>query len=141
MNYLLDTNVISELISKKPNQNVLSFIQNLDENNIYLSVITIGEIKSGIENIKDEAKKEKLSSWLYDDLLERFKNKIIDINIDVMLEWGKTNQNLKSIGKSLPIMDSLIGATCIVKGFALVTRNDKDFKNLDIKIVNPFLNN
>ncbi len=138
MNYLLDTNVISELISKQPNKNVLSFIQELDEDNIYLSVITIGEIKSGIENLKDQIKKEKLSSWLYSDLLERFQNKIIDINVEIMIEWGSINQNLKSTGKSLPIMDSLIGATCIVKDLTLVTRNEKDFINLDIKIVNPF---
>lgn len=138
MKYLLDTNIISELISKKPNKNVISFIESLNENNIYISVITIGEIKSGIENLKDDNKKHKLSIWLNNDLLKRFDKKIIEVNIDTMLEWGTINHKLKNIGKPLPIMDSLIGATCSKYNYTLVTRNEKDFKNINIKIINPF---
>ena len=138
MNYLLDTNIISELISKKPNQKVIDFINSLDENNVFLSVITIGEIKSGIQNVQDQNKKEKLSYWLNNDLLQRFDNRIINIDTNIMLSWGEINQQLKTIGKPLPIMDSIIGATCISLDFTLVTRNEKDFQNLDIKIINPF---
>jgi len=138
LSYILDTNIISELISKKPNFEVLDFIQKLDENEVYLSVITIGEIKSGIEKLDNGTKKENLTYWLNNELLQRFKNKIVDIDIEVMMTWGIINQELKSIGKSLPIMDSLIGATCKSKSFTLITRNDKDFKNIDIEIINPY---
>lgn len=139
MKYLLDTNIISEFISKTPNKNVIDYILALDENDLYLSVITIGEIKAGIEKLDKGSKKEKLLHWLENDLLDRFQNKIIDIDTKVMLQWGTINHRLKRLGKPLPIMDLLIGATSETKDFILITRNEKDFKNLNIKVVNPFL--
>jgi len=139
LKYLLDTNIISEFISKTPNQNVIDYILALDENDLYLSVITIGEIKAGIEKLDNGSKKEKLLYWLENDLLDRFQNKIIDIDTEVMLQWGAINHRLKQLGKPLPIMDSLIGATSEMKNFILITRNEKDFKNLNIKVINPFL--
>ena len=138
MKYLLDTNIISEFISKIPNEKVIDYILSLDEYDLYLSVITIGEIKTGIEKLDDGSKKNKLLYWLENDLLNRFQNRIVDIDTEVMLQWGTINQRLKQLGKPLPIMDSLIGATSEVKGFILITRNEKDFQNLNIKIVNPF---
>ncbi|SFP17029.1 type II toxin-antitoxin system VapC family toxin [Hydrogenimonas thermophila] len=138
MNYLLDTNIISELISKNPNKKVIDFILSLNEEKLYLSVITIGEIKSGIEKLDDGRKKEKLLHWLENDLLVRFHNRIIDIDIEVMLQWGVTNTQLKKLGKPLPIMDSIIGSIAQAKNLILLTRNENDFKNLDIKIINPF---
>ena len=138
MNYLLDTNIISELISKNPNKKVTDFILSLDEEKLYLSVITIGEIKSGIEKLDDGRKKEKLLHWLENDLLVRFHSRIINIDVEVMLQWGVTNTQLKKLGKTLPIMDSIIGSIAQAKNLILLTRNEKDFKNLDIKIINPF---
>ena len=138
MKYLLDTNIISELISIKPNQSVIDFLSSIDENDTYLSVITIGEIKAGIENVKSLDKKEKLAKWLYEELLKRFENRIIDIDVNVMITWAKISQNLKNIGKPLAIMDLLIASSCIHHEFVLVTRNEKDFKNLELKILNPF---
>ena len=139
MKYLLDTNIISEFISKIPNKNVIDYIVALDENDLYLSVITIGEIKAGIEKLDSGSKKEKLLHWLENDLLDRFQDKIIAIDTEVMLQWGAINHRLKLLGKPLPIMDSLIGATCEMNDVILITRNEKDFKNLNIKVVNPFL--
>lgn len=139
MSYLLDTNIISELISKTPNKRVTDFILSLNEESLYLSVITIGEIKAGIEKLDDGQKKEKLLHWLENDLLVRFYNRIIDIDIEIMLQWGITNTQLKKIGKPLPVMDSIIGSTAQAKNLILLTRNEKDFKNLDIKIINPFI--
>lgn len=138
MKYLLDTNIISELISIQPNQAVIDFLSSIDENNTYLSVITIGEIKAGIENVKNLDKKEKFAKWLEEELLKRFENRIIDIDVNVMITWAKISQNLKNIGKPLPIMDLLIASSCIYNEFVLVTRNEKDFKNLELKILNPF---
>ncbi|MEA1892694.1 MAG: type II toxin-antitoxin system VapC family toxin [Campylobacterota bacterium] len=139
MKYLLDTNIISEFISKTPNNNVINHILTLDENDLYLSVVTIGEIKAGIEKLDNGSKKEKLLYWLENDLLNRFQSKIIDIDTNIMLQWGVINNRLKNLGKPLPIMDSLIGATSEVYDYILITRNEKDFKNLNIKIINPFI--
>ncbi len=111
----------------------------LDEERLYLSVITIGEIKSGIEKLNDGHKKSKLLHWLENDLLIRFQGRIISIDTEIMLQWGVIQNRLTQIGKPLPIMDSLIGATSQVKNLLLLTRNEKDFRNLDLKIVNPFI--
>jgi len=138
LKYLLDTNIISEFISKKPNQKVLDFIESLDEDDIFLSVITIGEIKFGVEKVDSKKKKEDLLYWLENSLLKRFDNRIVSIDIDIMLKWGEMNQYLKTIGKPIPIMDSLIASTCKVKNFTLITRNEKDFYSFDIKMINPF---
>jgi len=138
LKYLLDTNIISEFISKTPNKKVVDYILILNEDDIYLSVITIGEIKAGIEKLNSSRKKDNLLHWLENDLLIRFENRIIDIDIEIMLQWGIINTHLKQLGNPLPIMDSLIGSTVQVKDMVLLTRNEKDFKNLDIKIVNPF---
>jgi tRNA(fMet)-specific endonuclease VapC len=138
LKYLLDTNVISEFISKKPNQKVLDFVTSLDESDVYLSVITIGEIKFGIQKVQNQTKKEQLLLWLEDDLLQRFKGKIVDIDTDTMLTWGELNQYLQSLGRVIPIVDSLIASSCVAKDFTLITRNVKDFYNFDLKIINPF---
>ena len=138
MNYLLDTNIISELIAKKPNMKVISFLQGLNEEELYLSVITIGEIKFGIENLPNSEKKQKLLYWLEHDLLNRFSDRIIAVDVDVMLKWGQMNAFLKKKGRPMPIMDAIIAATSLSKKFRLVTRNEKDFMSLDIEIINPF---
>jgi tRNA(fMet)-specific endonuclease VapC len=135
---LLDTNIISEFIAKKPNQKVLDFVTSLDENDVYLSVITIGEIKFGIQKVQNQTKKEQLLLWLENDLLQRFKGKIVDIDTETMLTWGELNQHLQSIGRVIPIVDSLIASSCVSKDFTLITRNIKDFYNFDLEIINPF---
>ena len=129
MKYLLDTNIISEFISKKPNQKVLNYVNSLDENSVYLSVITVGEIRFGIEKLDVENQKKKidmLSNWLNNDLMQRFEGRILDIDMDIMLKWGEINAQLQKIGKPMPIMDSLIASSCL-KEFVLITHNEKDF--------------
>ena len=141
MKYLLDTNIISEFVSKKPNQKVLDYVSSLDENDVYLSVITIGEIRFGIEKLDKEKQKKKiksLSDWLNNDLMQRFEGRILDIDIDIMLKWGEINAQLQKIGKPMPIMDSLIASSCLAKRFVLITRNEKDFYNFEMEMINPF---
>ena len=138
MKYLLDTNIISELITKEPNEKVITFFRTMSSRSLYLSVITIGEIKFGIESLPDSRKKKKLLDWLYDDLFHRFGGRIVDVDSDIMIKWGYLNAILKKKGKPMPIMDAIIAATAISQNFTLITRNEKDFSNLDIEIVNPF---
>ena len=105
---------------------------------MYLSVITIGEIKFGIENLPNAEKKQKLLYWLEHDLFDRFSERIVDVDIDIMLKWGEMNALLKKKGRPMPIMDAIIAATALAKKFILITRNEKDFIGLDIEIINPF---
>jgi len=138
LRYLLDTNIISELTKPTPNSAVISFINSLDEDDIFISVITIGEIQFGIQKLPDSKKKEKLLSWLHTDLLTRFHNKIVEIDTETMLLWGELSQKLKAKGTPMPIMDLLIATTCLRGNYLLITRNEKDFTHLEIEMINPF---
>jgi predicted nucleic acid-binding protein len=141
MRYLLDTNVISEIVSKQPNQSVLDWVKDTDENLLHLSVITIGEIKKGIEKLPSSARKDQLVNWLQDDLLQRFRDRLVSIDIEVMLHWGELTAHLEMIGRPLPAIDSLIAASVSQGDFVLVTRNTSDFMATGIPTLNPWEHN
>jgi predicted nucleic acid-binding protein len=138
MNYLLDTNAISELIAKQPNKKVVEWIDSLDPNTIYLSVITIGEIRKGIEKLPPSKPRDSVKAWLETDLLLRFQGRILDITSDVMLTWGELAGRLENEGKPIAAIDSLIAATALQGTFCLVTRNDSDFQHTGVTIINPW---
>ena len=138
MKYLLDTCVISELVTKKPNPKVVDFIDSLDPDDVFLSVITIGEIVKGIEKLSGSKRKQKLNDWLKENLLARFDGKIIPLDTDVLIEWGALTARVESKGKPMPAIDSLIAATVSIHKMTLVTRNVEDFISAGIEIVNPW---
>jgi tRNA(fMet)-specific endonuclease VapC len=136
--YLLDTNVISELVARQPDPAVLAWIEALDQTAVYLSVITIGEIHRGIERLPDSTKRDRLRAWLRDDLLVRFGDRIVDIDVGVMMAWGSMVARLIREGRPLSAMDSLIAAQAIHYGYNLVTRNESDFRDTGVTVVNPW---
>ena len=138
MKYLLDTCVISELVTKKPNPKVVEWVDALDDEDIYLSVITIGEIIKGIEKLPKSKRRQELHDWLKQDLLARFQGKILPLDTNVIVEWGTLSARMEITGKSMPALDSLIAATVFVNHCVLVTRNVSDFDNAGIEIVNPW---
>ena len=138
MRFLLDTCVISELVAKQPDPGLVQWIDSAGEEKFYLSVITIGEIKKGIEKLPDSRRKNELTAWLEDDLLIRFKDKILPINTNVMLVWGELVANLERQGRKMPVMDSLIAAIALRGKLNLVTRNEDDFGHTGIVIINPW---
>ena len=138
MRYLLDTNVISELVARQPDPAVLTWIEALDQTAIYLSVITIGEIHRGIERPPESAKRDRLRAWLTEDLLVRFADRIVPIDVGVMMAWGSMVARLISEGRPLSAMDSLIAAQAIHHGYSLVTRNESDFRDTGVNVMNPW---
>jgi predicted nucleic acid-binding protein len=138
MNYVLDTNVISELISKQPNKKVVQWLDHLDPNRIYLSVITIGEIRKGIEKLPPSKRRERIEEWLEADLLLRFQGRILEITTDVMLIWGELTGRLENEGRPITAIDSLIAAIALQSGYCLVTRNEQDFQHTGVTIINPW---
>ena len=138
MKYILDTCAISELVAKQPNPKVVEYIDSIDPDDVYLSVITIGEISKGIKKLPKSKRKEELETWLNEDLLVRFDEKIIPLDTDVLLEWGSLTARLEATGKTLPAMDSLIAATVLARQLVLITRNTVDFDATGIEIVNPW---
>ena len=139
MNYLFDTNVLSELTTKDPNANVVAWVESIDQENIFLSVVAIGELKKGIEKLPGSRKKKDLLSWLENDLLIRFRERIIPLDLPVMLVWGTMVAELEKAGTPLPAIDSLLAASASQRGLTLVTRNTKDFEPAGIPLINPWI--
>ena len=138
MRWLLDTCVISELVVKEPNQGVVEWIDSIEPEQVHLTVITVGEIRKGIEKFPDSKKRQRLHAWLTEDLLLHFQGRIVPIDIDVILAWGTLTGTLEKQGKKMGAIDALIAATALSGGFVLVTRNTKDFAYAGIEVLNPW---
>ena len=138
MTFLLDTCVISELVAKQPNLHVVQWVDSIDEDKLFLSAITIGEIKRGIEKLADSSRKSALAEWLEGDLLIRFADRILPIDARVMLVWGQLTADLEKQGRRMPAIDSLIAATCVQERLDLVTRNEGDFAHSGLTVINPW---
>jgi predicted nucleic acid-binding protein len=138
MRFLLDTCVISELVARQPDPAVIQWVDSIDEERLHLSVITIGEIKKGIEKLSDSKRKSALAEWLEDDLLVRFEDRILAIDTSVMLVWGELAADLEKQGRRMPAIDSLIAATALQGRLSLVTRNEGDFANSPVAVINPW---
>ena len=138
MRFLLDTCVISELVARQPDPSVVKWVDSTDETKLFLSSITIGEIKKGIEKLDATNRQRALSEWLEDELLVRFKDKVLPIDTAVMLVWGKLVADLEKQGKPMPAIDSLLAATALQGGLGLVTRNEDDFAHCGVTVCNPW---
>ena len=139
MTYLLDTCVFSELVARQPNENVTAWFKVARPTQLYVSAITIGEIKRGIEKLRDGARRRQtLSEWLEEDLLLRFQGRILQLDVPVMLEWGRLVAGLERQGRKLPALDSLMAAQALYHRHNLVTRNVKDFQDTGVQIFNPW---
>jgi predicted nucleic acid-binding protein len=138
VNYLLDTNVISELVARAPDQAVVDWIDRLDPEGVYLSVITIGELRKGIEKLPEGRRRDELTSWLASDLLHRFAGRIVEITTGVMLVWGELTGRLEREGRPIAAIDSLIAASALAGNLTLVTRNEQDFQHTGVPIANPW---
>lgn len=138
MRYLLDTCVISELVSPHQNPKVIKWIMEKDEFDLFLSVLTIGEIHKGIAKLPNSKKKKTLTHWIESDLKKRFSGRIIDITENIAVQWGIMQGKFEKIGKKLPVIDGLIAASAIEAKLTVVTRNIKDIENLGAKIFNPW---
>jgi predicted nucleic acid-binding protein len=138
VNYILDTNVISELVAVRPNVTVVEWIEAIDPEAVFLSVIAVGELSKGIEKLPDSRRKKLLKQWLQDDLLVRFENHLFMIDVHTMLLWGTMNARLETAGSPVGAVDGLIAATAIQHNCTLVTRNTAHFKNTGVTLFNPW---
>jgi len=136
VSYLLDTTVISELVKKNPRKQVVDWINGQEESELFLSVLTIGELEKGIEKLPASTRKRKLLSWVRSDLRGRFGGRLLPIEIRVATRWGWIVGESEKRGKPLPVIDSLIAATALVHDLQIVSRNVYDFERCGLACVN-----
>lgn len=135
MSYLVDTNVLSELRSRKPDTNVREWMQARPRQSLYLSVLSLGEIRKGIEAVADPAFRQTLSDWLEVELPNYFLGRLLGIDASVADRWGRLQARA---GRTLPVIDGLLAATALQHDLTLVTRNVKDFAGLGLQLVDPW---
>mgnify|MGYP001318656624 CR=1 FL=1 len=138
MRFLLDTCVISEFVRPKPEQNVINWLDAINEENLFISVATIGEIQHGVDKLPSSSRKNELIAWLNKDLINRFDQRIIPIDVSVMTVWGALMARSEQQGKRMSVMDGMIAATAYKENLTLVTRNVDDFETCGLRLVNPW---
>lgn len=135
MSYLVDTNVISELVRPRPSPEVLAWFDGVSSAALHLSVISLGEIRHGIEGLREEGKKERLRLWLEQELPAWFEDRLLPITAAIADRWGRL---LADVGRSVAVTDSLLAATALHHDLRLVTRNRRDFRFPALRVVNPW---
>lgn len=135
MAFLLDTNVLSEIRRERPDPNVDTWFASVDDDDIYLSVLVAGEIRQGVERLRrrDPRRAEVYELWL-NELLVRYAERTVAIDAEVADEWGRLNAR-----RPLPVIDGLLAATAIVRGWTFVTRNVRDVSGTGVTCLDPFL--
>ncbi|MFZ0279107.1 MAG: type II toxin-antitoxin system VapC family toxin [Candidatus Sulfotelmatobacter sp.] len=136
--FLLDTNCISELIRSNPKPRVMDWMRAADESLLYLSVLTLGEIRKGAATLPQSKRRTQLESWLEFDLQVRFSGRILAIDNAVADRWGWLTAEAERKGRPLPAIDGLLAATALHHNLTVVSRNVSDFAHTQVSILNPW---
>lgn len=138
MNYLLDTCVLSEFTRHEPSEKVVRWVDHIDEEKLFLSVITIGEIQRDIERLSESHRKTELLVWMNNGLFQRFGQRILPLETQTMFLWGSLIARMEKSGQPMSVMDSLIVATALQNNLIVVTRNVSDFLPCGVQVINPW---
>jgi toxin FitB len=135
VSYLVDANVIAEIVRRLPDANVIAWFQVVPDSALHLSVLSLGELRKGVERLPAGPRRERLRVWLEQELPAWFDERLLPITKDVADRWGRL---AAEAGRSLPAVDGLLAATALHHGLRLVTRNVRDFKLPGLEVVNPW---
>jgi predicted nucleic acid-binding protein len=138
VSYLLDTNVVSEWVKPRPDPGVVRWLAEIDEDRVFLSVITLAELRHGLDRMPEGARRHRLDGWLTTDLPLRFEGRLLPIDGTVADAWGKIMARAQAGGRPMGAMDAFVAATAEVHHLTLVTRNVSDFIVLGQTIINPW---
>ena len=138
MNYLLDTCVVSELVKNSPSRPVVEWIGRQEECRLFLSAVTLGEIRKGISLLAVGRKHHRLERWLEDDLKPRFRGRILSVDAEVAQQWGALAADAQRKGRPLPVLDGLLAATALVGNLVLVTRNAGHVETSGAQVFDPW---
>ena len=138
MKYLLDTNVISEWTKPRPDVSVVRWLDGVKEDDLFLSVVTIGELWHGIERLPQSKRRAALAQWVEQDLSARFEGRLLGIDERIARTWGVLLAASQQRERAMHAVDALLAATAEAYSLTLVTRNTKDFVASGIRVMNPF---
>ena len=135
MSFLIDTCALSELTRKNPSPLVSEWFDATPAESLHVSVLTLGEIRRGVERLPDSRRRSRIAAWLENELPAWFENRVLPIDGSVADEWGRLTARLKN---PLPAIDGLIAATALCRRLTVVTRNESDFAPAGVAILNPW---
>ena len=139
MSFLLDTNIVSEWAKPRPSARVMHWLSEVEEAQVFLSVVSLGEIQHGVDALPAKAaKRDRLQAWLTDDLITRFDGRLLSVDVETALIWGRITARSKAIGRTIGVVDGFIAATAVRHQLTLVTRNVADFERSGIRLPNPW---
>ena len=138
MSFLLDTNLVSEWIKPRPNSGVVSWLATVDEDQTFLSVVTITELRYGIERLRGSARGKRLDDWLQRELLVRFDGRILPVDLPIADECGRLVARSEALGRPIEARDAFIAATAKIFGLTLVTRNISHFQPVLKSLFTPW---
>lgn len=136
--FLLDTSCISELVRLKPEPRVMDWMGAVDEPLLYLSVLTLGEIRKGVAGLPQSKRRTRLETWLELELRARFSGRILSIDGDIADRWGLLAADAKRKGRALSTIDGLLAATALRHNLTIVSRNVADFTDTQVPVLNPW---
>ena len=136
--FLLNTNCISELVRPRPEPRVVDWFEATDEAALYLSVLTLGEIRKGLAGLPQGRRRTRLETWFAVELQSRFAGRILAIDTAIADRWGWLAAEAKHSGRSLPTIDGLLAATALHHGLTIVSRNARDFQYAHVPLLNPW---
>ena len=136
--FLLDTNCISELVRLKPEPRVIGWMEAVNEALLYLSVLTLGEIRKGVAGLAQGKRRTHLETWLQVELRARFSGRILSIDEAVAGRWGLLAAEAKRKGRTLSTVDGLLAATALCHNLTVVSRNVDDYMNTQVQVLNPW---
>jgi len=138
VNYLLDTCVLSEFTRRQPDARVIAWLDAMDEEQLFISAVTIGEVQRGIQRLPESRRKTELAVWMNNGLMARFAGRIVSIDAATMYLWGSLVARLEAAGQPIGVMDSLILASAVQHNLIIVTRNTADFTPSGAQVINPW---
>jgi predicted nucleic acid-binding protein len=138
VNFLLDTNVVSEVMRKRPNARVLAWIAAQIEESLFISAITVGELRRGSLLLDNGKKRKALLRWIETGIKAEFADRILPVDTTVMECWADLETSTVKTGRRLPVMDSLLAATALAHGLTLATRNIPDFEAAGVALLDPW---
>jgi toxin FitB len=135
--WLIDTNIVSEWVKPRPDAGVVRWLGEVDEDRVFLSVVSLAEIRFGVERLATGRRRSRLDQWLREELPARFAGRIVPVDEEVADACGRLLARARRAGRGLGAMDALIAATCLARDLALATRNLADFDELGVELFAP----